>query len=321
MEVEARSARAFQRRTDEEIAALVQTTGRGPAATWRRRSAWLAIAVMAAWIGLAWLGEGFPQGLVVDAQSWFNSFEAWVRDNQQTHWLFTAVLSPIKSGLTTLLDWTITALSRTTWLGLLVGAAAVAGLAAGWRMALLTAFGVFSFGLLGVWGRSVETLGLMIVSVLIALAIGIPLGIWAGRRPRVERVLRPLLDAMQTIPAFSYLLPAVLLFGIGAPPALIATVIFALPPAVRLTSLGIRSVPPTAIEVAHAFGSGAGQVLRKVQLPLARPSIMLGVNQTIMMALGMVVIAALVGEGGLGRELLHGLRQLNAGNALNALIA
>jgi glycine betaine/proline transport system permease protein len=319
--VQAPPERAVERRTDDDISALVGAPGRSAAGRWGRRIAWIAAAVGSAAVGLAWLGDGFPDRWVVDAQSWFNSFESWVRDNQQTHWVFTTVLTPIKGGLTTLLDATTSFLSRITWLGLLVGATALAGLAAGWRMALLTAAGVFSFGLLGVWERSVQTLGLVTVSVLIALAIGIPLGIWAGRKAGVERVLRPLLDAMQTVPAFSYLLPFVLLFGIGAPPALLATIIFALPPAVRLTSLGIRSVPPTTLEVAHAFGSGSGQVLRKVQLPLARPSIMLGVNQTIMMALGMVVIAALVGVGGLGREVLNGLRQLNVGSALNGGIA
>ena len=126
---------------------------------------------------------------------------------------------------------------------------------------------------------------------------------------------------MQTIPAYSYLLPLVLFFGIRTPTALIATVIFALPPAVRLTSLGVRGVPVTAIEVAGSFGSTNRQTLRKVQLPMAKPSIMLGVNQTIMMALGMVVIAAIVGAGGLGREVLNGLRSLNVGESLNGGIA
>ena len=116
-----------------------------------------------------------------------------------------------------------------TWFGLVVGPPALAGVLAGWKMALLTAAGVLSFGLLGVWERSIETLALVLVAVSVALAIGVPLGIWAGRHPKVERVLRPILDAMQTIPAYSYLLPCVLLFGIGNPPALIATVIFALP--------------------------------------------------------------------------------------------
>jgi len=288
---------------------------------WPRRLVGAAAAVAAAAIGLLWLAPGYPDGLVVDAQSWFDSFEVWVRDNRNAHWLFTALLTPLKDAMNALLDGVVTLLERMTWLGLLVGATALAGLLAGWRLALLTVLGVAAFGVLGVWGRSVETLGLMIVSVAVALAIGVPLGVWAGRRAAVERVLRPLLDAMQTIPAFSYLLPFVLLLGIGAPPALLSTVIFALPPAVRLTSLGMRGVPATTLEVADAFGSTPRQRLLRVQLPLAKPSIMLGVNQTIMMALGMVVIAAIVGVGGLGREVLNGLQRLNVGEALNGGIA
>lgn len=166
-----------------------------------------------------------------------------------------------------------------------------------------------------------ETLALIIVSVGTALLIGIPLGIWAGRNDRAEKFLRPVLDAMQTVPAFAYLLPLVLLFGIGAATAIISTLIFALPPAVRLTSLGIRGVPSTALEVSGSFGSTRHQTLRKVQLPMAKPSTMLGVNQTIMMAMGMVVIAAIVAAPGLGRDVLNGLRLLDVGEALNAGIA
>jgi glycine betaine/proline transport system permease protein len=186
---------------------------------------------------------------------------------------------------------------------------------------VLTAAGVLSFGLLGVWDAAIETLALVLVSVTIAIAVGVPVGIWAGRRPNVERVLRPVLDAMQTIPAYAYLLPAVLLFGIGNPPALMATLAFALPPAIRLTALGIRGVPESSLEVATSFGSTERQRLRLVQVPLAKPSIMLGVNQTIMMALGIVVIAAFVGAGGLGQTVLDGLQRLNVGEALNGGIA
>ena len=160
-----------------------------------------------------------------------------------------------------------------------------------------------------------ETLALILVAVTVALVIGIPLGIWAGRNPKVDRILRPLLDAAQTIPAYCYLILLVLFFSIGDTTALISTVIFALPPAVRLTSLGMRGVPSGAMEVADSFGTTSRQRLMKVQLPLAKPSIMLGVNQTIMMALGMVVIAAVVGAGGLGQEVLQGLRNLNVGEA------
>jgi glycine betaine/proline transport system permease protein len=282
----------------------------------------LAIAAAAlVSIGLMWLSPGFPDGWIVDVTGAFDAFRDWAIQNRTTSWLFVYLITPIEETITVVFDGTVNVLQRMTWLGLLAGAASLAGLLAGWRMALLTAAGVFSFGLLGVWPESIETLALMLVSVVTALAIGIPVGIWAGRRPRVERVLRPILDAMQTIPAYAYLLPFVLLFGIGEPPALFATLAFALPPAIRLTALGVRSVPVTSLEVADSFGSTVRQKLRLVQIPLAKPSIMLGVNQTIMMALGIVVIAALVGAGGLGQTVLDGLQQLNVGEALNGGIA
>jgi glycine betaine/proline transport system permease protein len=284
---------------------------------WPRRLAWALVVAAIAWIGVVWLTAGFPERWVIDVSGWFDSFRLWAIRNRTTSPLFVYLLTPIGDGIKVMLSQTETILERMTWLGLLVAASAVAALAAGWRMALLTAAGVFSFGLLGVWDRSVETLALMLVAVVLALAIGIPVGIWAGRRPGVERVLRPILDAMQTIPAYSYLLPFVLLFGIGKPPALLATLAFALPPAIRLTALGIRSVPNTSIEVADSFGTTSRQTLRLVQVPLAKPSIMLGVNQTIMMALGIVVIAAFVGAGGLGQSVLDGLQRLNVGDALN----
>jgi glycine betaine/proline transport system permease protein len=274
-------------------------------------------------IGLVWLRPGFPEGWVVDVTGWFDAFRDWAIQNRTTSPLFTYFLTPIEDAVDTLIDNTTLLLERMTWLGLVVGMAALAGVLAGWRMSVLTAAGVLSFGLLGVWEAAVETLALLIVSVSIAVAIGVPVGIWAGRRPRIERVLRPILDAMQTIPAYAYLLPAVLLFGIGNPPALMATLAFALPPAIRLTALGIRNVPETSLEVATSFGSTERQRLRLVQVPLAKPSIMLGVNQTIMMALGIVVIAAFVGAGGLGQTVLDGLQQgiAGVGEALNGGIA
>ena len=145
-----------------------------------------------------------------------------------------------------------------------------------------------------------ETLALVGVSVVISLLIGIPLGVYAARHPAFDRALRPLLDAMQTLPAFVYLIPVLLFFGIASVPSVIATVIYALPPVIRLTSLGLRQVDAHALEAADAFGSTDRQKLFKVELPLAMPSILLGINQTIMMALGIVVIAALIGAGGVG---------------------
>ncbi|MGH2660345.1 MAG: ABC transporter permease subunit, partial [Actinomycetota bacterium] len=303
---------------DEAIAAPVPFA---VPSSWPRRIGWSVVAVAVVAIGLLWLTPGFPDRWVVDVTGWFDAFRDWAIQNRTTSWLFVYLITPIEETITVVFDATVNVLERITWLGLLVGAAALAGVVAGWRMALLTAAGVFGFGLLGVWEASIATLALMFVSVVTALAIGIPVGIWAGRRPRVERVLRPILDAMQTIPAYAYLLPFVLLFGIGEPPALFATLAFALPPAIRLTALGVRNVPATSLEVADSFGSTVRQKLRLVQVPLAKPSIMLGVNQTIMMALGIVVIAAFVGAGGLGQTVIDGLQQLNVGEALNGGIA
>jgi glycine betaine/proline transport system permease protein len=291
-----------------------------PPSPWRGRLLWLAGVVLVGFLGLQ-LSGGFPERLTIDFGGFFDRIQLWVIENQATSPLFHYVLNPIKDGANALYDGVTNALLRMTYLGVIVAAASIAAVVAGWRMAVLSAAGFTVMGVLGLWEQSMETLSLMIVAVTIALLIGIPLGIWAGRRASVDGILRPVLDAMQTIPAYSYLLPLVLFFGIGAATALISTVIFALPPAVRLTSLGIRGIPGTTLEVADSFGSTTRQTLRMVQLPMAKPSIMLGVNQTIMMALGMVVIAAIVGVGGLGREVLNGLRVLDVGEALNGGIA
>jgi glycine betaine/proline transport system permease protein len=287
------------------------------AAAWRRRALWIAAIVAATVIGLL-LPGGFPSSLVVDAAKPFNDFNDWVIDNQQTAWLWVRVLVPLSNAVETAFDGLVTALLRLTWIGVITVAVAVAGLLAGWRLAVVAAIGFLVLGALGLWEESLQTLALVLLAVAVALVIGIPIGIYAARRPTVERAIRPVLDAMQTIPAFAYLPPLLLLFGIETTTAMIATVIFALPPAIRLTTLGIRGVSDTALEVGRAFGSTSSQILRKIQLPLAKPSIMLGVNQTIMMALGMVVIASSVGFEGLGRVVLNGLERgpLGVGIAL-----
>jgi glycine betaine/proline transport system permease protein len=288
--------------------------------TWRRRLIWTAAIVGALIVGFQ-LTAGFPAGLVVDSARPFNAFGDWVIEHQRTNPVFVNVLVPLKDGINAFFAQIVTILDRLTWAGVIAVAAAIGGLLAGWRMALLAASGFLLMGVLGLWEESLETLALIIFAVTVALAIGIPLGILAGRHPGLERVLRPVLDAMQTVPAFSYLVPLVLLFSIGTTTALIATVIFALPPAIRLTGLGIQMVPDSSLEVGHSFGADSRQVLRKIQLPMAKPSIMLGVNQTIMMALGMVVIAASVGFKGLGREVYNALQTRNNGEALAAGIA
>lgn len=297
---------------------IMQPPERSP---WPHRIAWtVAIAVVLA-VGVTSLRPGFWETWIVDMTAWFDAFREWAIQNRTTSPLFVYFLTPIGDAMQAVYDVALDAFSRMTWLGLVVGGSALAGVVAGWRMALLTALGVLSFGILGVWEAAVETIALLSIAVTLALLMGIPVGIWAGRRPRVERILRPILDAMQTIPAYSYLLPFVLLFGIGIPPALLATLAFALPPAIRLTALGVRDVPATSLEVADSFGTTARQALRMVQIPLAKPSIMLGVNQTIMMALGIVVIAAFVGADGLGQTVLDGLQRSDVGDALNGGVA
>ncbi|HHP7237901.1 ABC transporter permease [Longibacter sp.] len=192
--------------------------------------------------------------------------------------------------------------------------AALAWWLAGRGVALFTAAGMslIAYGM-GLWTATMETLALVLASTTIALILGIPLGIAAAKRTWIHRLLRPVLDFMQTMPAFVYLIPAVLLFRIGAVPGVLATVIFAMPPVVRLTGLGIRQVPVEVVEASKAFGATPWQQLWKVELPVAMPTILAGINQTIMLALSMVVIAALIGAGGLGQDVLTGVTQLKIG--------
>ncbi|MFO8026839.1 MAG: proline/glycine betaine ABC transporter permease [Opitutales bacterium] len=177
-------------------------------------------------------------------------------------------------------------------------------------VAIFTALGMLLIANMGYWVATMETLTLVLGSVLIALLIGIPMGIWSAKNNAVESTIRPILDFMQTLPAFVYLIPAVLFFKLGAVPGVIATLIFSLPPAVRLTNLGIRQVPEEIREAALSFGSSPRQLLFKAELPVALPTMMAGVNQTIMLALSMVVIAGMIGAGGLGNEVLKGITQL-----------
>ncbi|PRX33002.1 glycine betaine/proline transport system permease protein [Paraburkholderia sp. BL18I3N2] len=173
------------------------------------------------------------------------------------------------------------------------------------------AIGVIHY--MGLWAQTMSTLALVIAATLCSLLIGIPLGIWGARNARVEVIVRSLLDFMQTMPAFVYLIPAVILFGLGRVPAVIATIVFAMPPVVRLTTLGIKQVREELMEAGRSFGSTDSQLLWKIQLPNALPSIMAGINQTIMMALSMVVVASMIGAGGLGEYVLSGIQRLDIG--------
>ncbi|AIP01854.1 choline ABC transporter permease subunit [Burkholderia pseudomallei] len=183
----------------------------------------------------------------------------------------------------------------------------------GWRFAFFTAASLFLIFATGFWDQTVVTLGLTLSSTIVSLVLGIPLGIWAAKSKWVAAIVRPILDLMQTMPAFVYLIPAAMLFGLGRVPGILSTVIFAMPPAVRLTSLGIRHVNREIVEAGQAFGCTPWQLLYKVQFPNALPSIMQGVNQTIMMALSMVIIASMVGAGGLGNDVLASIQRLDIG--------
>lgn len=238
---------------------------------------------------------------------WVEQGVEWIQDN------FTGVLDAIADGLDLVIGSFEDALLALPPLVLAAMIVLLAWWRLGWRFG---AFAVAAMALLfgmDIWKETVQTLSLVIGSSLVALAIGIPIGIAMARNDTVEAIVRPILDFMQTMPPFVYLIPAAIFFGLGKVPGAIATLVFAMPPAVRLTNLGIRQVSREHVEAGQAFGCTSGQLLFKVQLPLAMPSIMAGINQTIMLALSMVVIASMIGAGGLGNTVLTGIQRLNVG--------
>ncbi|MGP4061237.1 ABC transporter permease [Halobacillus sp. H74] len=187
---------------------------------------------------------------------------------------------------------------------------------AGKGIALFTLIGCLYLGSVNLWDGAMQTVAVVIVSTLLSIIVGIPMGILSATNKMVDRIVRPILDFMQTLPSFVYLIPAILLFGLGGVPAVISTFVFATPPAVRMTSLGIKQVPADVVEASRAFGSTKKQLLFKVQLPMAVPTIMAGVNQTIMLALSMAVIASMIGAPGLGSTVLSGISTVNVGLGL-----
>jgi glycine betaine/proline transport system permease protein len=216
------------------------------------------------------------------------------------------VLLPLEQGLRGAPPWLVLAI-----------ASVLAYLASRrWQFAVASGAGLWVIGALGQWDPAMQTLALVLVSVLISFIVGLPLGAWSARSRWVRGVVSPTLDLMQTIPSFVYLIPAAMLFGLGKVPAILATVIYAAPPLIRLTALGISQVNAEAVEAARAFGATRWQALVKVQLPLALPSIMQGINQTTMMALAMVVIASMIGARGVGETVLVGLQRNDPGMGL-----
>jgi glycine betaine/proline transport system permease protein len=253
-----------------------------------------------------------PFGLFADLpiRQWITDAVNWVVSNFRG--FFRTYVSPPVRGVMEFIQTTLAAIPPGLFL---IGTFLIGWWTASWRVGLFSLIALALVGIMGVWSALVVTLSLVATAVLFCMIIGLPLGILCSRSDRFANVMRPILDIMQTTPPFVYLVPAVMLFSIGNVPGLIATIIFAMPPMIRLTNLGIRQVQQEYIEAAEAFGSSPRQILWKVQFPLALPTVMAGLNQTIMLALSMVVIAAIIGAGGLGLEVYAGLERLNIGQA------
>ena len=265
--------------------------------------------------------RGFPESWNNGMAEPITGVQSWVRKNRSSNWsfkfFFNPLISVVEFGLNSVESFFL-------WLPWFIPPVVVFLIIARtrrWGVATFSACVVIYPGVVGVWPESIVTISLMAVSVAISILIGVPLGVLTALNKRFESILRPILDGMQTVPATVYLIPIVLLFGIGPAPAAIATVIYAIPPMIRLTCLGVQQVPKSAVEAAHMFGATKRQLLAKVQLPLAVPSIITGINQTVMMALGIVVIATLVGAGGLGQEINQTVRRLEPGRGLVVSLA
>lgn len=247
--------------------------------------------------------------------SWIESFFSWFQ--HAFDWLITftnVVIGGLYRGLEGLL-------SAPVYLVMMVILAAIAWAAANWKVAVFTLIGFYLVRAVDQWDNTMETLALVVVAVFLALILAIPLGILAAKSKRFSAVIKPVLDFMQTMPSLAYLVPVIVLFGIGQVPGAIATIIFALPPGVRFTELGIRQVDTETVEAGAAFGASPRHILWRIQIPLAMPTIMAGVNQVIMLALSMVVLSGMVGAGGLGGDVVAALSQVDIGLGMEAGVA
>jgi glycine betaine/proline transport system permease protein len=295
----------------------------------------LAVGVLVAWVVLGVSLRGRQTLALAPAQltplhSSINHFSQNLSANRNSNPVFLYGFNEIRAAI----DWFVTGIQslisqpagdrpvpQLGWLGVVALATLVAAAVGTWRVALLTAAGFVFVGLQGLWTQSMDTLALTLAAVVISLLVGIPLGIWAGMSRRVHAVLWPVLDVMQIMPSFVYLVPLTLFFLIGPASATIATIIYAAPPVIRLTADGIRSAPPGVVEASTSLGAGPWQTLRTVRLPMARQVVVTGINQTIMAALAMATVAALINAPGLGQVVLQALETLDVGTAFNAGLA
>ncbi|MEV6674753.1 ABC transporter permease subunit [Streptomyces sp. NPDC051162] len=278
----------------------------------------LAAAVLVPVAAATWGSGAWPHALTVDLSGPLGRANDWIIDNRDSHWLFLYFFGYISGGIIDSVHAVYTVLLALGWAGVTAGATLLAWRVAGVRVAVTTVVSFAVCGLLGMWVPTMRTLALMVVAVAASVAVGALLGLAAGLSDRTFRALRPVLDTMQSLPAFAYLMPVVLIFGIGVAPAVLATVVYAAPPMARLTALGLRSTDKGVMEAVESLGATGRQRLLTARLPLARRELLLGVNQTIMMALSMAVIASVIGADGLGDRVYQALSTVDVGSALAA---
>jgi len=278
----------------------------------------LAAAVLVPLANARWASGSWPDALTVDLTEPLTRTSDWIIDNRDSHPLFLYFFGYVSNAVVLSVRAVYLVLLGVGWAGVTAIAGLVAWRVAGVKLAAGTAAAFVACGLLGMWIPTMQTLALMVAAVLASVVVGALLGLAAGLSDRMDRILRPVLDTMQVLPAFAYLLPVVLVFGIGVPAAVLATVVYAAPPMARLTSLGLRGADKGVLEAVESLGSTARQRLLTARLPLARKELLLGLNQTIMMALSMAVIASVIGAGGLGDRVYQALASVDVGAALAA---